>query len=275
MKKSVKNYLYLFLIITFCMIAALPAAAATAKQYETYVKNQLVSSTGITQTGSWSIPYHWTVGNWYDAKGVLTVYTADLNGDRKKECFVVYFVKENQAVASMWINRMHVAIFSDISGKIRKTADVKLGAVASGTKMDTRVYVKTKGKKKYLAIQNFGGIDGLSCDTYVFHVTAKGRLYLDRLLMDPGYTSGVGLYLSNKKGIITDLSNETYAKGKEIFSKDLTSDGPGSFPDYQNKMMKYLKAYGLSVSKKQFWKGYYAWMLKKDSSMKRLFPEEL
>ena len=165
---------------------------------------------------------------------------------------------------------MHLAVFSDLSGKIRKTADVKLDTVASGTKMDTRVYVKTKGKKKYLVIQNFGGIDGLSCDTYVFHVTAKDKLYLDKLFIDPGYTSAVGLYVSNKKGILKDLSNETYSAGTELFYIDRVFEGASSQTAYRNIMNQYLKSFGLSVSKKQIWKGSYAWMLKKDSTMKIL-----
>ncbi len=269
MKASAKrHYGLLAVILMFIIIHAAPAYAAGAKQYQTYITKQLVSSVGKTKTGSWTIPYNWGLGNWLDSQGVLTAYTADLNRDQKKECLVLYFTKE--AVGSGWRNRMHLAVFSDLSGKIRKTADVKLDTVASGTKMDTRVYVKTKGKKKYLVIQNFGGIDGLSCDTYVFHVTAKDKLYLDKLFIDPGYTSAVGLYVSNKKGILKDLSNETYSAGTELFYIDRVFEGASSQTAYRNIMNQYLKSFGLSVSKKQIWKGSYAWMLKKDSTMKIL-----
>ena len=256
-------------VVMLVLINAASIHAASAAQYKTYISNHLVPSTGITRTGSWTIPYKYEIGNWLDAKGVLTAYPADLNGDRKKECLVVYFTKEAGPVAASWYNRLHIAVYSDLSGSIRKTSDVKLHPVASGLKMDTRIFVKTKGKKKYLAVQNFGGIDGLSCHTYIFHVTAKDRIYLDKLFIDPGFTSGVGLYVSNKKGIVTDLSSESYSNGTPIFNKDMVS-GAGSQTGYRDAMNKYLKSFGLSVSKRQIWKGLYTWMLKKDSSMKYL-----
>ena len=136
--------------------------------------------------------------------------------------------------------------------------------------MDTRVFVKTKGKKKYLVIQNFSGIDGLSCQTYIFHITPKERIYLDKLFIDPGFTSGVGLYASNKKGIVTDLSAESYSNGKSLFYKEMVTGGAASQPVYRDIMNHNLMPFELLVSKRQIWKGSYAWMLKKDSSMKYL-----
>lgn len=257
------------MMFVLAMLACMPVRAATAAAYKSYVKKNMVPALGSTRTGTWTTASNQKFGTWLDARGVLTAYTAELNGDSKKECIVLYFTNEKSSYSAYGRNMLHLAVLSDISGKIKKTADVKVCIVAGGIKMDTRLFLKTKGSRKYIVLQNFGGLDGTSCETYVFHVTAKDKLYLNRMLIDPGYTSGVGLYRSNLKGIVKDLSNENYSKGTQIFYKQEAYDSSQEV-GYRNKMNSNLKAYGLSVVKKLIWTGNRVWMLNKDSTMKTL-----
>lgn len=268
--RKIKRLLYTLALLIMILGFSSKSMAASSDMYKKYVKTQMIPSIGKAVKGTKKVMQSSkdALGVWCKTKGILSVYTDDLNNDKKKEALVVY-LKDSVNQYSGIFKDLHIAVLAKKNGKVVMTQDILVDDnIDNGIKADIRVYVKTYKKKKYVVIQDFFGIDGCGCSTFVLSMKSSGKLAVKKAVHDPGYTSAIGLYLLPLSGVRDQLTIQDY--GKTLYSVDEYYGYASKIKDYGKRLNNELKNYGLKARVAKTYFNSEAWMLKKNSNMKLL-----
>lgn len=267
MKKLIKIILpVIFIIIIACFYVNY--SFAFHKQYEKYVDENMV-------------PIYGRVGEVYGDddtgqqvtnKGIVDVYSEDLNNDRRKECLVIYTSDTDLDMGDEHpeYRSLHIAVLKKEKGKIIETDNIVLEPICNGGLYSkNQVYIKTNKRKKYIVMQSFGTIDATSNKIYILGVNRKGKLYLEKGLYDPGYSSGMAIYSLNKSADKLDTYDDYYDTGTVLYEdseNDFESIGSS---DYENILKDELEEYGLTIKMDTVYLDIHHYVLEEDSSMNR------
>lgn len=118
-------------------------------------------------------------------------------------------------------------------------------------------------------IQDFFGVDGCGCSTFVLNMKTNGKLAVKKAVYDPSYTSGIGLYRLPLSGVNKNLTTSPYMNLIKLYETESYYDAAAS-KTYGKRLQNEFKNYGLKVSVGKTYFGIKAWMVKKDSNMNLL-----
>lgn len=252
-----KFILTLMLLLSLFSTAAVSQAATTAKYIE-YVKKDMVPSLGTASTGTKYKAETWPVGGWCKNKGVLSVYAADFNNDKKKEAAVVYLKSD----VKDGTGELHLVALSSRNGKMVKSQDISLFEIGDGDGADIKVYVKSYKGKKYLAVQNYdSGVGYYDNGLYVFSMNKNGKLCGTGF--EGTYAGEIGMAFLNSNKYPETMSDTGHGvvstRLLEKYSHQTLTKAAG----YKTHLVNGLKPYGIEVSAHR--NDY--WCLKKNSNM--------
>lgn len=232
----------------------LPKPASTAETYNSFIKNTMSKALGVAKTGvtiNSSVSSGW--GNWCQTNGIVSAFETDLNGDSAKELLVFYLKKAKGPNSYRPYKRiLHAAVFTKTGSTVKKRQDIVLDADMDsymGANINAFVYAY-KGQK-YIAVQEAQVAQGCRCSWWILTIDKAGKFVLKTAVLDPGYTSGVGLYKLSSKIPLSKLAADTsyYNTGKELY---FSETGVRNNSAYVRALKNELGKYGLSVSEKTY-----------------------
>lgn len=247
-----RRFLCIFLAALMCMMQAMPVLGAN--NYNSFIKKTLAKKPGIAVTGknlkSTGKNRYW--GDWCKTKGVVSTLEADFNRDRKNELLVFYLEKGKRESGNRTLEKriLRMALYAKTGSSVKKVQDIKLDVnldMYMGAWCNAFVY--DYKNTKYIVFQNSQVAQGHKCTWYVLTVNKKNQFVVKTAVVDPGYTSGVGLYRLSSRLPASKIAEDTkyYKTGTVLYH---TEQGMQNDSSYIRALKKELARYGLSISKK-------------------------
>ncbi|MDD6662695.1 MAG: YARHG domain-containing protein [Lachnospiraceae bacterium] len=237
--------------------------------YDDWIRQNLVSLLGICDTGTFSnIMSSQDYNNWFHQSGVLSRYEKDLDGDGAPEALVVYLKEQENEETGYSYTRLHLAVLEGEGSGVQNVYDMGCTGF-SGMGADMQLFAFEQEKKTYFALQKFTRFNGVFETLAIFHVE-DGRIQIDCLLSDPGYTSGVALQKIETDGSEDGLySDSEYENRETLYNYEY--DGRAELldcwqnPEYGEALNAQIEPYGLeaAVSATRF--GSSMWRLKEEN----------
>lgn len=246
MKKKKYLGLLIFLIMVICSISN--CKATSSNTYDDYIQKNLVPSFGIAKTGKMKTNIGYDLSGWCKTKGIVSAYTRDFNGDKKKECIVLYIEEDGTLYGEKApIKALHLAVLSKRNGKIVETDEIMIeSGIDRNDCRDLQLFVKNYQKNLYLVMQSKESINIGGTYFLIMSINRKGKIIINKGIFD--LAEGGGYYWAH----IGRTSGSDYENGK-YQKKTLYEVGDFQAPENadticKNIVRKQLSKYGLKLT---------------------------
>lgn len=254
MKKK-RKLLCMLLTVIICITQAIPVMGAS--NYNRFISGTLRRQLGVAATGKTlrsKTTYGW--GDWCKTNGIVSTYESDFNGDRKKDLLVLYLKKEKRKYghSPAYQRTMRLALYTKKGSSVKKVQDIRLDTgidLAMGAWSHAFVY--QYGEKKYILYQSTEVSQGQKCTWIVLTVNSKNQFVVKTAIVDPGYTSGVGLYRISSRISASRITNavDYYSPRSGTVLYENEWSGRQNNRNYVRALTRELKKYGITLSKKR------------------------
>ena len=237
--------------------------------YDDWIRLNMVPSIGICDTGEFSsIVSSEDLGGWFEQSGILTRYETDMDEDGDTESLVIYLEQEESERSGLPYTWLHLTLLEGEGRGIQQMQDLRCTGF-SGMETDMQLFTFKQGEKTYFALQKFTRFNGVGETMAVFHV-ADGKIQMDCILSDPGYTSGVALQKIETNGSEDGLySDSDYENGEMLY--DYEYDGRDELlncwqnPKYGEAFNEQIQPYGLEAAVSETMFESKMWRLKEEN----------
>lgn len=249
-KKNIKRFTSLFLIVVLCFSTVYTCYASSTYDKHLKTLKQSLGVCAVNKTLSSKTVSNGYWGSWCKTKGILSTYEADFNGDKKKELLVIYIKSSKTAYTNFPVKELRMALYAKSGTKIKKYHDIALNSkIDYGMACFSNVFTYKTGGNTNIVFQENQSAQGHAAKWWVLAVNKKNKIIVKTAVMDPGYTSGVGLYRYSTKLSADKLDGDIsyYKTGKKLYSSET---GVQNNSSYKRALKNELKKYGLTISTK-------------------------
>ena len=181
--------------------------------------------------------------------GIVGVEVADFNQDEKAEMLVAYVTPFLSDMEEGKKVQLHLYSIDDSNAVVLKDDQDLLHITDYGFQriFDEISVVENTDGAKYIMLYKSMEYDGTTQQVVVLRITEDTEFQLCELFIDPGYTSGVGLYYTNSLPV-ADIAGAMYNVCDEIFHADYFSGDAVNLDGYFNPLSEKLTPYGIAIT---------------------------